>query len=96
MSILAIALLNCLLGVTCGLWFKIQILIPLIAIAFIEVVILKQTGIWSLVFWSAITLITSLEMGYLIGSSLGALRLYSVRRKVLHDFTRHGHTLLHR
>jgi len=93
---MAIALLNCLLGVTCGLWFRIQILIPLIAIAFIEVAILKQTSMWSSVFWSAITLITSLEMGYLIGSSLGVLRLYSDRGKVLHDFTRHSRSLLHR
>jgi uncharacterized membrane protein len=91
MALITIALLNGLLGATCGLWFKVQILIPLIAIAFVEVAIVKQTEMWPSAIWSAIVMICSIEMGYLIGSSVGALWLYSGSGRVLRDITRHGH-----
>jgi len=55
--------------------------------AFVEVAILKQTGMGSVV-WSAIVLIIVLEIGYLIGSALGTLRRYSGRERVLANFTR--------
>lgn len=90
MSLTATALFNGLLGAICGVWFRFHVLIPLIAMAFVEVAILKQTGIGS-VLWSAIALITSLEMGYLIGSSLGTLWRYSGRERILRDFTRADH-----
>jgi len=82
----ATALLNGLLGATFGIWFRFQVLIPLIAMALVEVEILKQTGMGS-VLWSAIVLITVLEIGYLIGSSLGTLWRHSGRERVLRDFT---------
>jgi hypothetical protein len=85
MSLVAIALLNGLLGASCGLWFRVKILVPLIAIAFVEVAILKQTGIWSSVILSAIALISSIEIGYLIGSALATLWQSSRRGKVLRD-----------
>jgi hypothetical protein len=85
MSLVAIALLNGLLGASCGLWFRVKILIPLIAIAFVEAAILKQTGMWSSVILSTIALISSLEIGYLIGSALASLRQTSRRGKVPHD-----------
>lgn len=69
---LTVALMNGLLGAICGVRFRIQIFIPLIAIALVEVVLLRQSGVGS-VFWSAVVLICSLEMGYLVGSALSTL-----------------------
>ena len=87
MSLTATALLNGLLGAICGVRFRVHVLVPLIAMAFVEVAILKQTGMGSVV-WSAIVLIIVLEIGYLIGSALGTLRRYSGRERVLANFTR--------
>ena len=87
MSLAATALLNGLLGAICGVRFRVHVLIPLIAMAFVEVAILKQTGMGSVV-WSAIVLITVLEIGYLIGSSLGTLWRYAGRERVLPNFTK--------
>ena len=87
MSLTATALLNGLLGATFGIWFRFQVLIPLIAMALVEVAILKQTGMGS-VLLSAIVLITVLEFGYLIGSSLGTLWRYAGRERVLPNFTK--------
>lgn len=94
MSLITIALLNGLLGAACGIWFRIQIVIALIAIAFVEVAALREVGMGSSVLWSAIVSIISLEIGYLIGSSLGTLWLYSGRERILNHFTRHGHSRL--
>jgi len=87
MSLAATALLNGLLGAICGVRFRVHVLIPLIAVAFVEVAVLKQTGMGSVV-WSAIVLITVLEIGYLIGSSLGTLWRYAGRERVLPNFTK--------
>jgi hypothetical protein len=65
---LIVALINGLLGVICGVRFRIQIFIPLIAIVLVEVSLLRLSGVGS-VFWSAVVLICSLEMGYLVGSA---------------------------
>jgi hypothetical protein len=69
---LIVAIINGLLGVVCGVRFKIQIFIPLIAIVLVEVILLRQSGVGS-VLWSAVVLICSLEMGYLIGSAFSTL-----------------------
>jgi hypothetical protein len=53
-----VALLNCLLGTICGLWFRATIIVPLLAVALIEVAILKHIGEWSSAFWLTIVLIT--------------------------------------
>jgi len=68
-----IIIVNGLLGALCGVWFKVQIFIPLIAVAALEVVIIKLAGTGWSVLWSAIALIFSLEVGYLIGSAVSTL-----------------------
>ena len=78
---LIVALMNGLLGAICGVRFRIQIFIPLIAVALIEAVLLKLTGGWS-VFWSTIVLICSLEMGYLVGSTVGTFLAHLKPRKL--------------
>lgn len=78
-----------LLGAISGAWFKVQVLIPLVAIVFIELAILKHSRMLSSVLWSAIVLIGTLETGYLIGSALAALWLFPVRERAVRDFTRH-------
>jgi hypothetical protein len=75
MSVVVIALFNGLLSLICGLWFKVLALIPLFVIALIEVAFLKQSGIGLSPFWLAVGLIVVLEVGYLIGASIGALGL---------------------
>jgi hypothetical protein len=62
--------LNGFLGALCGLWFRLQILVPLIAAAVIEAVLLKGTGTGCSALWTAIVLICTVEIGYLLGSAL--------------------------
>jgi hypothetical protein len=69
---LIVAIINGLLGVVCGVRFRIQIFIPLVAVVLVEVILLRQSGVGS-VFWSAVVLICSLEMGYLVGSAFSTL-----------------------
>jgi ABC-type glycerol-3-phosphate transport system permease component len=91
-----VALLNCLLGTICGFRFRATIIVPLLAVALIEVSILKHIGEWSSAFWLTIVLITTLEMGYLIGSVVDALWLTLGRElllgggSVLRNFWRRG------
>ena len=75
-----LTLFNGLLGAICGIWFRIPILAPLIAFAFVEVAVLKHTATWPSIFWIAIMLIVAIEIGYLVGSSVAALWLSSGRR----------------
>jgi hypothetical protein len=91
MSLTAVALLNGLLGAICGLRFRVRILIPLITVAIVEVAALMHTRTWAPAFWSAIVLISSLEIGYLIGSTLAALWHSSHRRRVIHDLITYDH-----
>jgi hypothetical protein len=63
--------LSALLGAFCGLWFRLQILAPLVAAMVIEATLLKGTGTGWSVFWIAIVLICTVEIGYLLGSALG-------------------------
>ena len=82
-------LLNGLLGAICSLRFKIQIFIALTAIAFVEVVLFRENVMRSSVVWSAVVLIWSLEIGYLVGASLGTWQS-SIRERAFRDFMRHG------
>ena len=75
---MVITLFNGLLGALCGVWFRVQILIPLIAFAFVEVAIVNRTIAWSSAFWLVI-MIVAIEVGYLAGSSSVALPLSSNR-----------------
>ncbi|MGC2079428.1 MAG: hypothetical protein WA728_26090 [Xanthobacteraceae bacterium] len=68
-----LTLVNGLFGALCGMSFKVQVLAPLIAVAFVETAILKHAGTWPSVFWLAVMLIVATEMGYLAGSSADAL-----------------------
>jgi len=90
MSLGIMALFNNLLGVVCGLRFRVLILIPLAVIAFIEVALFKQSGIGLSSIWSAIMLIVLLEIGYLIGALI-ALWLDSARGRVPRGFTKQGY-----
>ena len=90
MSLIVIALFNSLLGLICGLWFRVQILIPLVVFALIEVVLLKESGMGLSPFWSATALIVFLEIGYLIGASIAPSR-DSIRGKLPRGFTRQGY-----
>jgi hypothetical protein len=48
---LLLALCNVLLGTICGLWFRISVLEPLVAVEFVEeVVIPKHSSTWSVAF----------------------------------------------
>jgi hypothetical protein len=86
---LLLALCNVLLGSICGLWFRVSILVPLVAVAFIEeVVIPKHSPTWSSAFWwsafwSVLLLVATLEVGYLIGVSMNALGRSLARVRVL-------------
>lgn len=85
------ALLNGLLGAICGLRFKVAIIGPLLLVALIEVAILKHVGAWSSAFWSTIVLMTTPEIGYLIGSAAGALWLPLIRGRILRHIQSLGH-----
>jgi len=91
MSLIAIAILNGLLGASSGLWFRVQILIPLIVIAFVDIAIIAQTEMSPSVVWWVIVLISSLEIGYLIGSAVPSFWQSSRSRKSFHDVTPYGH-----
>ena len=67
------ALLNGLLGAICGWRFNLPILLPLIAVVFIEMVFLKLTDTWSSAFWLGLALIISIEIGYFVGAALKQL-----------------------
>jgi hypothetical protein len=89
---LLMAVLNGVLGTICGFWFRAPILGLLMAVAFTEeVVVLKHTPTWSSALWSAILLISTLEVGYMIGSLKDALRLALPRGRVLRDLMSHNH-----
>jgi hypothetical protein len=64
--------LDVLLGAICGLVFRAVILVPLIALGCIEVAFIKGTETWGSAAWSAVTLIGTLEIGYVLGSVLAA------------------------
>jgi|SRR5260370_34484540 hypothetical protein len=67
------ALLHGLLGAICGWRFNLPILLPLIAVVFIEMVFLKLTDTWSSAFWWGLVLIISIEIGYFVGAAVRQL-----------------------
>ena len=74
------ALLNGLLGVICRLRFRVLILVPLTAVALVEIFFLKAAHEkWSSIFLATIALMLSLEIGYIVGAVLGSSRLLSDR-----------------
>jgi hypothetical protein len=75
-----LTLVNGLLGAICGLLFRVQILVALIAFACVEALILKQA-----IFWQAILLIAAIEIGYLAGATTVALWVSSGVKKLPGD-----------
>lgn len=88
MWLISLSSLNGVIGTICGIRFRFYILVPLMAIAIIEVAVLRHGGVRSLRFWSALELIVALEIGYLIGSVAAAYRSYPSRQGTVMDFAR--------
>ena len=64
---------NCILGALVGIRHRVWIVIPLPAIAIIEVALLDfRDGTWISMLWHTGALITALELGYLAGSAMSA------------------------
>ncbi len=73
MWLLTLALVNCFLGALVGIRYRVWIIIPLSAIAILEVAILEfREATWTSILWHAGALIVSIELGYLVGSAIGA------------------------
>jgi hypothetical protein len=89
-----LTLFNGLLGAICGIWFRVPILVPLIAFAFVEVAVLKHTETWLSVFWIAIILIVAIEIGYMVGSSVATLWVSSGRRWIPGEIGSYRHKRL--
>jgi hypothetical protein len=87
--------LNGLLGAICGLRFSAKVLIPLIAIVFVEVMMLKQTETWLRAVWQGVALIVALEVCYFIGASVATF-WPSFREGVLRHFKKHEGRVTHR
>jgi hypothetical protein len=64
-------LMNALIGAILGLRFSAFVVVPLVAIAILEVAFLTTT--WISAFWWGVVLIFSFELGYLVGSAFGAM-----------------------
>src|SRR5262249_49357558 len=62
--------LNCLLGVLCGTYFRVFIVLPLIALAVLEAaaVGIIETGSWIAIV-NSLVLMACIEIGYLIGAA---------------------------
>jgi hypothetical protein len=84
-----LTLVNGLIGAVCGLIFRVQILVPLIAFACVESLVLKQA-----VFWYAMLLIAAIEIGYLAGAAAVTLWLSSGARKMSDELRAASHNRL--
>ena len=78
-------LINALLGAILSLWFRVPVFVPLVAFAIFETSFLTTT-LLSATGWG-VFLVCSLEVGYLVGCALGALRLPSLVRRVRRDLS---------
>lgn len=85
-----LTLFNGLIGAVCGIWFRVQVLLPLIVVALVEVPIASNTGTWSSTIWLAIALVVSIEVGYLAGASAAALWSASNSKKIVMILSRVG------
>lgn len=82
---LLIIVLNGILGAICGLWCRVQILIFLLAAAFVEVGIFARNADWSSAFLLAVALVCTVQVAYLSGAFLGAYWLAVSQRKAQRD-----------
>src|SRR5215813_11209346 len=85
--------LNCLLGVLCGTYFRVFIVIPLIALAVLEAAAIGiiETGTW-IAIRNSLVLIACIEIGYLIGAALVFLFPVSAARNVRHHVRYRKHS----
>ena len=82
MLVLVLALMNCIIGVELGLRYRVLVVPPLLALVFPEIGLLEvHDEPWS--FWHITGLITSLQIGYLLGSAALWLPLPSADPKAL-------------
>jgi hypothetical protein len=72
--------LNGMVGAICGLWLRVQVLVPLLAAAFVEVGIFARHATWSWALVLAVGLVCTVEIGYLAGAFLGAYWLAASKR----------------
>lgn len=84
-NILITLVLNGLIGVISGLWLRMPVLVPLVAITFLEAAF--PTTTWMSALGWVVVLICSAEMCYLIGSACGAMWLPLPVRRFRRDFT---------
>ena len=78
-------LINGLLGVLLSLWFRVPVLVPVVAFAILEPSFLATT-LQSAFAWGVV-LVCSLEAGYLVGCAFGAIRLPSLVRRFRRDYS---------
>jgi CheY-like chemotaxis protein len=82
MLVSVLALLNCVIGVEAGLRYRVLVVLPLVAIVLPEIGLLNiQDEPWSL--WRVAGLITSLQIGYLLGSAARWLPLRGAEPQAL-------------
>ena len=77
--------INALLGAILGLWFRVPVLVPLVAFGIFETSFLTTT-LLSAFAWGVV-LVCSLEVGYLVGCALGTMWLPSLVRRFRRDFS---------
>jgi hypothetical protein len=81
---LRLIIFNLLLGAVCGLRFRVMILVPLTALAVIQVLFFApDSGSWIAVMWRCAVLVIGLQAGFLFGamfaSRIGSPRRNSIR-----------------
>jgi hypothetical protein len=76
--------LNCVLGILCGIRHRVFIVLPLAALAFVEVFFIgiMRGGTWISVTWKSLGLIACIQTGYLIGAALAYLFPVSALRHI--------------
>ena len=85
--------LNSVLGILCGIRYRVFIMLPLAALTVVEVLFIEimRGGTWISVIWKSLGLIACIETGYLIGAALAYLfpvsALRHIQRPVLREIT---------
>ena len=76
---LVLSICNILAGALLGFYFTVLIIIPLAAVVFFEVLLLRSAqSSWLIMLWHFLVLIVSVELGFLLGAGM---RTAAVRKK---------------
>ena len=78
---LLVIVLNGIVGAICGVWFRVQVLIPLLVAAFVEVGIFAHHASWSWTLLLLVGLVCTVEFAYLAGALLAAWWLAVSKRR---------------